>query len=100
MKLPQVLCKKIQDDKTIKEFLLHLEDNLTYMNKNAEPKSLIEFLEDYLCTVKQLEVVLKEPYEHNPPLKVGIRYDIEETPYTLPKNIVEMIECRSLKNSH
>jgi hypothetical protein len=80
--------------KNFKENLLIIYD---YKQKRATTAN--QMLEDYLCVAKEAELNLKRVSPNTAPVNVGIRYDILEKGYTLPKSIQDLIEKRTNQQS-
>lgn len=84
---------EIELDKVLKNFKENLLIIHEYKQKRAQTAN--EMLEDYLCVVKEAEFNLKKISLNEPLINVGIRYDILEKGYTLPKNIQNLIDERT-----
>lgn len=87
--------KKLEDelDKVLKNFKENLLIVHEYKQRRATTAN--EMIEDYLCVAKEAELNMKPNFLNEPLINVGIRYDILEKGYTLPKRIQDLIDKRS-----
>lgn len=91
--------KEVENE--LDKFLLKIKESLLIINeyKQRRANSINELLEDYLCVAKEAELNLKRISPNTAPVNVGIRYDILEKGYTLPKSIQDLIEKRTNQQS-
>jgi len=81
-------------EKEIDSVLKNFKENLLIVHeyKQKRAKTANEMLEDYLCVTKEFELTIGQKPPSTSPISVGIRYDILEKAYTLPKKIQDLID--------